>query len=95
MEKRTSEEVREGVEDFTKEYLQLLKAKKTIDLEIKELKDGYKERGIAVGIVCKAINKLKTDLKKSDSEKFEQDTIQDWLESSDIIVSDISDLNAK
>ena len=46
MEIRTEKEARENVENFTKEYLKLLLHKKTIDQEIKDMKNNYKEDGV-------------------------------------------------
>ena len=94
MEIRSSEEVRENVKNFSKAYIKLLKEKKALDADIKALKDDYKEDGVAVGIVCSQINKIKSDKKKSESQKFEADTIREWLESDADIDSDIGELMA-
>lgn len=95
MEIRTAEEVRENIENFTKEYLKLLLQKKMIDEEIKDIKNNYKEDGVPVSIVCKVINKIKSSKKKTDSEKHEEDIIADWLEANKDIDNDISTLLAK
>lgn len=95
MEIRTVEEARENVENFTKEYLKLLIHKKTIDEEIKEMKNNYKEDGVPVALVCKVINKIKASKKKTDSEKHEEDIIGDWLETNKDIDDSISTLMAK
>ena len=95
MEIRTGEEVRENIENFTKEYLKLLLQKKMIDEEIKDVKNNYKEDGVPVSIVCKVLNKIKSSKKKTDSEKHEEDIIADWLETNKDIDNDISTLLAK
>lgn len=95
MEIRTEAEARENIENFTKEYLKLLLHKKTIDEEIKDIKNNYKEDGVPVGLVCKVINKIKSAKKKTDSEKHEEDIISDWLEQNKDIDSSISTLMAK
>lgn len=95
MEIRTAEEARENIENFTKEYLKLLLHKKTIDQDIKDMKDNYKEDGVPVGTVCKVINKIKASKKKTDSERHEEDIIADWLETNKDIDDSISTLMAK
>lgn len=95
MEIRTVEEAKENVENFTKEYLKLLLHKKTIDEEIKEIKNNYKEDGVPVSVVCKVINKIKSAKKKTDSEMHEEDIIAEWLESNKDIDDSISTLMAK
>lgn len=95
MEIRTEAEARENIENFTKEYLKLLLHKKTIDQEIKDIKNNYKEDGVPVSIVCKVINKIKSSKKKTDSEKHEEDIISDWLEQNKDIDNSISTLMAK
>lgn len=95
MEVRTSEEARQNVETFTKRYIELLKQKKALDQDIKALKDEFKEEGVPVGIVTSVFNKIKSNKKKTDSQRFEEDTIQDWLESNPEIDNEIGQLLAK
>ena len=95
MEIRSEQEARENVENFTKEYLKLLLQKKTIDQEIKDIKDNYKEDGVPVSVVCKVINRIKASKKKTDSEIFEEDVICEWLEQNKDIDTSISTLMAK
>ena len=95
MEIRSEQEARENVENFTKELLKLLLHKKTIDQEIKDIKDNYKEDGVPVNVVCKAINAIKNAKKKTDSQKHEEDIIQDWLEQNKAIDDSIITLMAK
>jgi uncharacterized protein (UPF0335 family) len=95
MQLRSSEEVRDNVEKFSKRYLNLLKDKKNIDEDIKALKDEFKEDGVPVSVVCSAINKVKARKKKSDGEIFEEETIQEWLESNVDIDNAIGDLAEK
>lgn len=80
MEIRTSEEVRQNVEDFANAYLEKLMEKKALDKEIKDLKDEYKEMGVAVAVVAKAINSIKAEKKQSKSEQFELEQIKEWLD---------------
>ncbi len=95
MEVRTEQEARENVENFTKEYLKLLLHKKTIDQDIKDIKDNYKEDGVPVNMVCKVINRIKAAKKKTDSEMHEEDIITDWLEQNKDIDDSICTLMAK
>ena len=95
MEVRTEQEARENVENFTKEYLKLLLHKKTIDQDIKDIKDNYREDGVPVSMVCKVINRIKAAKKKTDSEVHEEDIITDWLEQNKDIDDSICTLMAK
>lgn len=95
MEIRTTEEARANIENFTKRLIELLKQKKAIDQDIKALKDEFKEEGVPVGIVSSVLNKIKSKKKKSDSERFEEETIQEWLEANPDIDSGIGDLIAR
>lgn len=95
MEIRTSEEARANIESFTRAYLELLQQKKTLDEEIKSIKEEYKEEGVPVAIVSKVLNKIKAEKKQSDSEKFEEDTIKEWLETNQAIDDSIGILIAK
>jgi uncharacterized protein (UPF0335 family) len=95
MEIRTTEEARTNIENFTKRLIELMKQKKAIDQDIKALKDEFKEEGVPVGIVSSVLNKIKSKKKKSDSERFEEETIQEWLEANPEIDSGIGELIAK
>lgn len=95
MEVRSSEEARQSIENFARAYLELLLKKKELDGEIKDLKDAFKEEGVAVGIVCKALNKIKSEKKKSDSEIFEEEKVKEWLHGNPGIENSISELIAK
>ena len=95
MEIRTTEEARANIENFTKRLIELMKQKKVIDQDIKALKDEFKEEGVPVGLVSSVLNKIKSKKKKSDSERFEEETIQEWLEANPEIDSGIGELIAK
>lgn len=95
MEIRSQEESKELIQNFTKELLKLMQNKKTIDEEIKEMKNNYKEDGVPVGMVCKVINRIKASKKKSQSELVEEDIIAEWLETDKDIDNSISTLLAK
>lgn len=95
MEVKTSDVQRENIENYTKRYIELLKQKKVIDEDIKALKEEFKEEGVPVGIVTSVFNRVKAAKKKSDSEKFEEDIIQEWIESNVEIDNAIGELNAK
>jgi len=95
MEIKTSEEARANVEEFSKRFLELSLQKKAIDADIKAIKEEYKEEGVPVAIVAKAINNIKADKKKSDSELFELDTIKEWIQANSEIDDQIGELVAK
>jgi len=93
MELRSTEEAKSNVEAFTERLVHLLNAKKDIDADIKALKQEFKEEGVPVGIVTKVVNKIKALAKKSNDEIYEEQTIQDWLESNTKIADSIGELN--
>lgn len=95
MEVRTSQDARQNIEEFAKRFIELQKQKKALDDDIKALKEEFKEEGVPVVIVTKVINKIKANKKKTDSEIFEEETIQDWLETNADIDNEIGILIAK
>lgn len=95
MEVRSNAESKQKISDFTKRYINLLKDKKRLDADIKALKDEFKDEGVPVQIVCKAVNVLKTLKKKTDSQIFEEEKIQEWLQEDKDIDNDIGELVAK
>jgi uncharacterized protein (UPF0335 family) len=92
MEVRTSQEARGNIEEFTTQLLVKLMEKKTIDADIKDLKEEFTAEGVPVGIVNSVISKIKADMKKTDSEKFELAEIGEWLESNPNIKNAIGKL---
>lgn len=94
MELRSSNEIKSNIESFTDRLLNLLSEKKELDEQIKDLKQEFKEEGVPVGIVVSVLNKIKAEKKKTDSERFEEDTIKEWLLSNHDIDSKIGTLIA-
>jgi len=92
MEVRSTEEAKSNVIGFAKELTGLLKQKKEIDDDIKEIKQKFKEEGVPVQIVQKMVNSVKADKKKTASEKFEGETIKDWLEADASVNTSIEEL---
>jgi uncharacterized protein (UPF0335 family) len=95
MEIRQSAENRENVENYTKRLISLLKQKKTIDQDIKALKDEFKEEGVPVSVVSKVFNTVKKQKKQTEDQIFEEDVIKDWLENNTDIDDGIGELLAK
>lgn len=95
MELKSSEQARTGVVEFAERYVELLKQKKVIDQDIKALKQDAAEDGVPAGVVSSLIGKIKSDLKKSDAEKFELDVMREWLESQTKLIETLQELNAK
>jgi 2-hydroxy-3-keto-5-methylthiopentenyl-1-phosphate phosphatase len=92
MEIKTTEEAKTNVINCAKELTSLLKQKKEIDDEIKAIKQKFKEEGVPVQIVSKQINAVKADKKKTASEKFEGETIKDWIEADGDVSNAIDEL---
>jgi len=87
MEIKSSDDAKKNIIEFSSRLLNLLKDRKSIDEDIKALKQEFKEEGVPVGVVNKMINKIKAEAKQSTTEIFEQETIKEWLES-DTTISD-------
>jgi len=66
--------------------------KKAIDAEIKDLKDEYKEEGIAVSLVTKIVNKMKAQLKKTPGEVLEEDILTEKMEANEKLKDMVSSL---
>ena len=65
--------------EFSNRYLNLLEQKRTIDLDIKALKQEYDEQGLATKVVVKAINSLKKEKKETISQQDELAMFKEWL----------------
>ena len=65
--------------EFSNRYLNLLDQKRTIDLDIKELKQEYDEQGLATKVVVKGINSLKKEKKETISQQDELAMFKEWL----------------
>lgn len=94
MEIKTQDQARKNIEEFSRRLLNLQQDKRKIDADIKELKEEFKEEGVPVGVVSSVLNKIKADKKKSDSERFEESTIKEWLEENTEIDDKIGELIA-
>lgn len=92
---KTQDEMIENIKSFVGEYQALLLQKKEIDESIKELKDNYKEDGVPVGVVSKVLNKIKAQLKMSESDRLEEEIIMEKLEADENILVNIEALIAK
>lgn len=93
MEIRTTEEARKNIEDFTLRHINLLLEKKRIDADIKALKQEYKEEGVPTAVLIRAFNEIKSDKKRTETEKFEFDVIKGYLEDNKDIDDGICALN--
>jgi len=92
MELRTTEEARANVTEFTSRLVNLMLDKKKIDADIKALKQEFKEEGVPCGVVSAVVNRIKALKKKSNDEIFEENTIQEWLETNNSIDDKIGQL---
>jgi len=90
MEIRSTEEVMETSYEFALAIMEKQMQIKEINKEIKELKDDYKEKGIAVGVVTKVINKLKARAKMDSGDILEEEIILEKMEANDKIQDQIS-----
>lgn len=84
--------VRNNIEAFTERFLNLEKQKKTINEDIKALREEFNQEGVPTSVVIRCINNIKRIKKKTDSELFEEETIQEWLQSNQGISDSISDI---
>ena len=81
--------------EFSNRYLNLLDQKRTIDLDIKELKQEYDEQGLATKVVVKAINSLKKEKKETISQQDELAMFKEWLSENKEVDDKICALAAK
>lgn len=95
MEIRPEDEIKEGILRYANELLNIQLRKKELDAEIKDLKESFKEDGVPVSVVTKVINIIKNKKKKTDSELFEIDTIEAWLETDKTFDNNLSALISK
>lgn len=94
MEIRTQDEAVENIINFAKDLQRLQMQKKQIDDEIKDMKQTWKEEGVAVGKVAKVLNKLKAMAKQSEADRFEEEIIEEKLAANEAIQNNIAVLNA-
>jgi len=92
MEMKSKDETLEVVFEFAEKLIGLQLQKKSIDEEIKELKNEYKEEGIATSIVTKVINKMKAEMKKTPGELLEEDILTEKIKANDSIRDMVSSL---
>lgn len=95
MDIEITDEAKDNCIAFATRLLNLLNSKKQIDQDIKALKQEFSEQGIAVNVVVKALNKLKAKKKMSQSEYFELETIENWLESNKEVDDSLVELMSK
>ena len=84
-----------NVLEVSQRYLNLLKSKKQVDLDIKALKDEFDEEGVPTKNIVKAINNIKRSRKISSSVQDEIDLFETWLNEDANISNTISDLISK
>jgi uncharacterized protein (UPF0335 family) len=76
----SSADAKDNVNAFAVRLLNLMNAKKQIDADIKALKTEFSEQGCAVGVVQKSLQNIMKNKKMTESQIFELETIQSWLE---------------
>ena len=89
----TTDEHMTIVNDYAEKLINLQLDKKGIDNKIKELKADYKEDGIAVNLINKILNKMKTNLKKTSGEVLEEEILTEKLNANQSIIDMVSSLN--
>lgn len=88
----TDKVVKNNIEAFAERYLNLELQKKTINEDIKQLKDEYNQEGVPTQVVQRVINDIKRMKKRTDSENHEQEVIMEWLLGSGTVSDSISEL---
>jgi len=79
---KANTDTKEIIENFIVALTDLEVSKQNVMEQIKDLKGDYKDEGIAVSLITSIFNVVKKNKKKSDSERFEEETIREWLEGS-------------
>lgn len=88
----SASEAKEKSISFATRLLNLQISKKQIDADIKALKAEFLEQGVAVNVIAKAVSKIKTNKKMTESQIYELDTIQAWLEGDQTVYDSINEL---
>ena len=92
MKIQSTDEVIKTAIEFGIKMMELQLQKKSIDEDIKELKEEYKEEGVAVGTVNKVITLLKAKAKKTEGELLEEEILQEKLEADELVQNKIQEL---
>ena len=92
MKIQSTDEVIKTAIEFGLKIMELQLQKKVIDDDIKELKEEYKEEGVAVGTVNKVIVSLKAKAKKTEGELLEEEILQEKLDANEEIQNKIQEL---
>lgn len=87
--------IKNNIEAFAERFLNLEKQKKTLQEDIKALRDEFDQEGVPTQVVVRCINSIKKLKRKTDSEIYEEESIQEWLAGNQSISDSISDLIAK
>lgn len=95
MQIKSSEEMMENIKRYTLELQELQLQKKAIDDDIKKLKADYKEEGVPVSVVGKALAELKKKAKLSDNDMLELDIIQEKLAADETVMVNIQSMLGK
>lgn len=88
----TDKVVKNNIEAFAERYLNLELQKKTINEDIKQLKDEYNQEGVPTQVVQRVINDIKRMKNRTDSENHEHEVIMEWLLGSGPVSDSISAL---
>lgn len=79
------DETREAQEQFISELTDLMLEQEKIKARIKDLKHDYKQNNMPVALVTKIFKQAQKNAKLSEDDKFELETITEWMESSKVI----------
>lgn len=94
MKIKTTDEIMEITFEFAEKLIGLQLQKKGIDAEIKDLKNEYKEEGVATSLITKIVNKMKAEMKKTSGELLEEDILTEKMNANEELKDKISSLNA-
>lgn len=87
--------VRNNIEVFAERFLNLEKEKEILKQDLKALREEFNQEGVPTAVVIRCINQIKRMKKKTDSEIYEEEAIQEWLLANQSISDKISDIAAK
>jgi uncharacterized protein (UPF0335 family) len=89
------EQIKQNVSEFSKRYLNIEEQKIALKEDLKELKEEFNLEGVPTNVVIRVINIMKRKKKKTQSEIFEEESIEQWLSENEDIDNAISSLVAK
>jgi uncharacterized protein (UPF0335 family) len=93
IEVRSEQEIINLSIEYALRVLELQKQKAELDLDIKAIKIEGKLDGVPIGLVNKSLNKIKKEMKQTETDKAEEDAWFEVFSSNEKIKDKIAEIN--